>query len=65
MQVQEQSFIQGYRQLIFAYMNDITNQPAYIPMLDEVILLDEAPIQVGSRYVEVATIAERDLKPTY
>lgn len=65
MKIQEQLKIQADRERIFAYMNDITNRPAYIPMLEEVILLDEGPIQVGSRYVEVATIAGRDLKTTY
>ncbi|GAB5550522.1 MAG: hypothetical protein Sapg2KO_01130 [Saprospiraceae bacterium] len=65
MQIQEQTTIQADRQVIFNYMNDITNRPTYIPMLKEVILLDEAPIQVGSRYVEVATIAGRELKTTY
>ena len=34
-------------------------------MLDEVILLDPPPIRLGSRYIEVATIAGRDLKTTY
>lgn len=65
LEIQEQLKIQADRKVIFTYMNDITNRPSYIPMLQEVILLDEGPIQVGSRYVEVATIAGRELKTTY
>lgn len=65
MQIQEQTFIQADRQVIFEYMNDIRNRPAYIPMLEKVILLEEGPIQVGSQYIEVATIAGRELKTTY
>ena len=34
-------------------------------MLEEVILLDDPPIQLGSRYIEIATIAGRKLKTTY
>lgn len=65
MQIQEQTIIQADRQVIFDYMNEINNRPTYIPMLEKVILLDDAPIQMGSRYVEVATIAGRELKTTY
>jgi carbon monoxide dehydrogenase subunit G len=65
LEIQEQLKIRAERSHIFTYMNDITNRPAYIPMLEKVILLEEGPIQVGSRYVEVATIAGRELKTTY
>ena len=65
MQIQEQTIIQADREAIFTYMNDITKRPTYIPLLKEVILLDGAPIKVGSRYIEVATIAGQELKTTY
>lgn len=44
---------------------DVNNRKSYIPALEEVIMLDELPIQVGSRYIEVAEIAGRRLETTY
>lgn len=44
---------------------DVENRVEYIPALDRVIMLDEGPIKVGSRYIEVAEIAGRQLKTTY
>lgn len=65
MKIQEKEKIHAKRERLFAYLNDISNRPAYIPMLEEVILLDERPIQLGSRYIEVANLAGRQLKTTY
>jgi carbon monoxide dehydrogenase subunit G len=50
---------------VFAYLSDLRNRSDYIPMLEDIVLLDEGPIQVGSRYIEVANIAGRQLKTTY
>ncbi len=44
---------------------DVDNRKSYIPALEEVIMLDELPIKVGSRYIEVAEIAGRRLETTY
>lgn len=65
MNIQEQITIKASSTTVFSYMNEVRNRSAYIPMLEEVILLDPPPIQLGSRYVEVATIAGRKLKTTY
>lgn len=65
MDLQEQIAIQASRDRVFSYLNQVEKRTEYIPMLDEVILLDPPPIRLGSRYIEVATIAGRDLKTTY
>lgn len=65
MDLQERIAITADAKTVFAYLNEVEKRTEYIPMLDEVILLDPPPIRLGSRYVEVATIAGRDLKTTY
>lgn len=65
MDLQERITIKADRNRVFTYLNQVEKRTEYIPMLDEVILLDPPPIQIGSRYIEVATIAGRDLKTTY
>lgn len=50
---------------IFTYLLDINNRSKYIPQLKEVIPIDPLPFKEGSRYIEVATIAGRELKTTY
>ena len=61
----ERIFIKARPATVFAYLSEVQNRSDYIPMLDEIILLDDPPIQVGSRYIEVANIAGRQLKTTY
>ena len=46
-------------------MMDVNNRAAYIPLLEEVIVLDEGPFQIGTRYTEISTIANRRLETTY
>ncbi len=65
MELQENILIQAPIEKVFAYLNLVDQRTNYIPMLSEVIMLDAPPIQVGSRYIEVATIAGQDLKTTY
>lgn len=65
MKVQENITIQASEEEIFVYMMEVKNRTAFIPMLEEVILLDEPPMQVGSKYIEVASIAGQNLKTTY
>ena len=65
MRVVEGIEIEASPEEIFSYLLDINNRKEYIPALDEVILLDPLPIKKGSRYIEVANIAGRDLKTTY
>lgn len=65
MDLQEQIAIQASPTRVFAYLNQVEKRTEYIPMLEEVILLDAPPIRKGSRYIEVATIAGQNLKTTY
>lgn len=65
MTIQEQQVIPADQDQLFAYLSDVTQRTEYIPMLEDLILLDESPIRVGSRYIEVANIAGRQLKTTY
>ena len=65
MNLQEEIIIDSPIDQVFSYLNEPTNRPDYIPMLEEVILLDAPPIRLGSRYIEVSTIAGRKLKTTY
>jgi len=65
LELQEDILIKAPIEKVFAYLNLVDQRTNYIPMLSEVIMLDEPPIQVGSRYIEVATIAGQDLKTTY
>ena len=65
MLVQEEKLIRADRSKIFDYLNDVSNRTTYIPLLEEIILHEEGPIQLGSRYTEVATIGGRNLKTTY
>ena len=65
LQLEEQITIRVPAEQIFAYLNEVKNRSDFIPLLEEVILLDEPPIRPGSRYIEVATIAGQQLKTTY
>ncbi|MFK7981860.1 MAG: SRPBCC family protein [Saprospiraceae bacterium] len=65
MTAQQNIFIKASPSKIFAYLMDVNNRTAYIPALEEVILLDKGPIRKGSKYIEVANIAGRKLKTTY
>jgi len=50
---------------IFTYLMDIKNRGKYIPQLKDVIPIDPLPFKEGSKYIEVATIANRELRTTY
>ncbi len=50
---------------IFQYIMDVNNRIDYIPALEEVIMLTEGPIRLGSRYTEVALIGGRRIETTY
>lgn len=65
MTVTESVSINAPASIIFEYLMDIDNRSAYIPALEEVIMLDPLPIRKGSRYTEVANIAGRRLSTTY
>ena len=65
MNLQEEIFIQAPVDQVFDYMMDVNNRAAYIPLLEEVIVLDEGPFQIGTRYTEISTIANRRLETTY
>jgi len=65
MLITETTHIQQTPDVVFDYLIQIPNRAKIIPLLEEVILLDPLPIQVGSRYIEVSTIAGQSLKTTY
>lgn len=65
MNIQEAQIIPVDQDQLFAYLSDVSKRIDYIPMLEDLILLDEPPIKLGSRYIEVANIAGRQLKTTY
>ena len=65
MKIQEAQIIPVEQNQLFAYLSDVSKRINYIPMLEDLILLDEPPIKLGSRYIEVANIAGRQLKTTY
>lgn len=65
MDIEENIIIKAPVESVFAYMLEVQNRVDYIPMLEKVEVLDPPPIQLGSRYVEVATIAGQDLRTTY
>ncbi len=65
MRVQQSIMIKASPDKVFAYLMDIKNRRNYIPALEEVILLDPLPLQVGSRYTEIAMIAGRKFATTY
>ena len=65
MNLQEKITIHCPADRVFAYLKEMTNRSDYIPLLEEVILLDDPPLQLGSRYIEVSTIAGRKLRTTY
>ena len=65
MNLQEEITIQAPVNQVFDYMMDVNNRAAYIPLLEEVIVLDEGPFQIGTRYTEISTIANRRLETTY
>jgi ribosome-associated toxin RatA of RatAB toxin-antitoxin module len=65
MNIQEAQIIPVDQDQLFTYLSDVSKRIDYIPMLEDLILLDEPPIKLGSRYIEVANIAGRQLKTTY
>jgi len=50
---------------VFGYLLNIDNRKDYIPLLEEIIMIDPLPIRKGSRYIEVAEIGGRRLETTY
>ena len=65
MELQEKIEIKIPVSRVFPYLMEVDNRSDYIPMLEKVIMLDPPPLQLGSRYTEVSTIAGRQLKTTY
>ena len=65
MKLKEKIIIQLPVEKVFAFLLDVNNRKDYIPLLEEVIFLDPPPLQKGTRYTEVSTIAGRRLETTY
>ena len=65
MLITESIQIQQLPAQVFEYLLQIQNRTKIIPLLEDIILLDPLPITVGSRYIEVSTIAGQSLKTTY
>lgn len=65
MKIIERIRIQSKPEQIFSFLMNLDNRKSYIPALEKVIMLTPLPIQVGSRYIEIANIGGRRLKTTY
>lgn len=65
MEVTQSRKIQADPVQVYDYLMDIEKRKQFIPALDEVVLLDPLPIQEGSRYIEISTIAGRPINTTY
>ncbi len=65
MTTQQSIFIEATPQVVFDYLLNVENRKNYIPALEKVVMLDPLPIQLGTRYIEVAKIAGRRLETTY
>ena len=65
MEVRQSISIHASKEDVFNYLINPDNRKEYIPLLDEVIMLDPLPIKEGTRYIEVATIVGRKLRTTY
>jgi carbon monoxide dehydrogenase subunit G len=49
----------------FLFLTDPKSRKRIIPLLEEIIFLDDNPLQVGSKYVEISTIVGRRFETTY
>ncbi len=65
MTAQQSIFIEAAPEVVFDYLLNIENRKNYIPALEKVIMIDPLPIQLGSRYTEVAKIAGKRMETTY
>lgn len=65
MQSVNEGFIAASASVIYEFLMNIENRSKYIPQLKEVIPIDPLPFKEGSKYIEVAEIASRQLKTTY
>lgn len=65
MTTQQSISIEATTNSVFEYLVNVENRKDYIPALEKVVMLDPLPIQLGSRYIEVAKIAGRRLETTY
>ena len=65
LQIKESIFINARPEVIFSFLMELDNRKKYIPALQDVIMLDPLPIGLGSRYIEIANIAGRNLRTTY
>ncbi|MFK7775937.1 MAG: SRPBCC family protein [Saprospiraceae bacterium] len=65
MTTQQSISIEATTNSVFDYLVNVENRKDYIPALEKVVMLDPLPIQLGSRYIEVAKIAGRRLETTY
>jgi len=63
--IQRSVKIEASAKEVFSYLLDIDNRKDYIPLLEEIIMLDPLPIRKGSRYIEIAEIKGRRLETTY
>jgi hypothetical protein len=64
-QVKTSTIIKARKEVVFSYLMEVTNRPEIIPLLERVIMLDDGPISLGSKYIEVSTIAGRKIETTY
>ena len=65
MTISEEIQVKASMKDTFAFLIDPESKKNIIPLLEEVIFLDVEPLQVGSKYIEVSTIAGRRFETTY
>jgi len=65
MTITESILIRATREKTFSYLIDPASRKQIIPLLEEVIFLDDGPLDVGSKYIEISSIAGRRFETTY
>lgn len=65
MRVEESTIIQANRKEVFSFLCDVENRPKIIPLLEKVILINSDELSLGTKYIEVSSIAGRRIETTY
>lgn len=65
MKITESMLIRSGRKKTFAYLIDPASRKQIIPLLEEVIFLDDGPLDLGSKYIEISRIAGKRFETTY
>lgn len=65
LEVIENILVNAEQQSVFEFLMDPSSRKQIIPLLEDVVFLDEGDLDLGSRYIEISTIAGRRLETTY